>query len=79
MHQAGPINIAQHSSVYVENVSQEVSPHCDLEVVKESFFSGWFLSLSSYQPHCFLLLFVLVCSLPQICWETQAREYASLS
>lgn len=49
MHQASPVNTVQHSSVYVENVSQEVSPHCDLEVVKEPFFSSWFLSLPSYQ------------------------------
>lgn len=73
MHQAGPVNTVQHSSVYVENVSQEVSPHCDLEVVKEPFFSGWFLSLPSYQHHCFCDSFSL-CPLSLACWETRFAE-----
>lgn len=74
MHQAGAINPAQHCSVYVENVSQEVSPHCDLEVVKEPFFSGW-LSVSPILPSpLFLLLFVLVYSLSLACGETHSLE-----
>lgn len=73
MHQAGPVNTVQHSSVYVENVSQEVSPHCELEVVKEPFFSGWFLSLPSYQHHCFCDSLFL-CPLSLACWETRFAE-----
>lgn len=77
MHQAGPINIAQHSSVYVENVSQEVSPHCDLEVVKEPFFSGWVSVSPIFPTPPFLLLFVPGYSLSSRLGGTVERIHVS--